>query len=104
LKKRILSTISIYAPLTSVDFHPNGSLVGVGTMGQHASIYDLRDPKTKLAHLVNSDHANVYSIKFETNSFHQQQIQRPTTLTQDVRLPLLILFDCLVSFFRQRKV
>lgn len=61
-------------------------------MGQHASIYDLRDPKTKLAHLVNSDHGNVYSIKFEINSFNQQQIQRPTTLTQDVRIYLSFLF------------
>ena len=50
-----------------MDFHPNGSLVAVGTMGQNASVYDLRDPKTKLSHLVNSNHGNVYSLKFETS-------------------------------------
>jgi WD40 repeat protein len=79
---RILSTISIYAPLTSVDFHPNGSLVAVGTMGQNASVYDLRDPKTRLAHLVHSDHGNVYSVRFETNQ--SVSLPRPTTLTQEV--------------------
>ena len=79
---RILSTISIYAPLTSVDFHPNGSLVAVGTMGQHAAIYDLRDPKTKLAHLINKEHGNVYSIKFETGQ--TTNISKSTTLIQEV--------------------
>ena len=81
--ERILSTISIYAPLTSVDFHPNGSLVAVGTMGQNASVYDLRDPKNKLAHLVNADHGNVYSVRFETSQ--SSTLQRPTTLSQEVR-------------------
>ncbi|CAF4747789.1 unnamed protein product, partial [Rotaria sp. Silwood1] len=81
IQQKILSTISIYAPLTSVDFHPNGSLVAVGTMGQHASVYDLRDPKTKLSHLVNSEHGNVYSVKFETGQ--TINIQRPTTLLQE---------------------
>ena len=87
LTKRILSTISIYAPLTSVDFHPNGSLVAVGTMGQNAAIYDLRDPKNKLAHLVNSEHGNVYSLRFETGqttTTPPTNPQRPTTLPQEV--------------------
>jgi WD40 repeat protein len=85
IQQKILSTISIYAPLTSVDFHPNGSLVAVGTMGQNAAIYDLRDPKNKLAHLVNSDHGNVYSLKFETGQTTTTTTnpQRPTTLTQE---------------------
>ncbi|CAF1342154.1 unnamed protein product [Rotaria sp. Silwood1] len=62
IQQKILSTISIYAPLTSVDFHPNGSLVAVGTM-------------------VNSEHGNVYSVKFETGQ--TINIQRPTTLLQE---------------------
>ncbi|CAF1209230.1 unnamed protein product [Rotaria sordida] len=86
VQQKILSTISIYAPLTSVDFHPNGSLVAVGTMGQHASIYDLRDPKNKLSHLVNSEHGNVYSVKFETGQ--TTNIQRPTTLLQETNKSL----------------
>ena len=76
----MLSTINICVPLTSVDFHPNGSLVAVGTMGQNASVFDLRDPKKKLAHLINEDHGNVYSVRFETK---QINIQRPTTLLQE---------------------
>ncbi|CAF3855402.1 unnamed protein product [Adineta steineri] len=96
VQQKILSTISIYAPLTSVDFHPNGSLVAVGTMGQSASVYDLRDPKTKLAHLVNSEHGNVYSVRFETaqsapttpttttpTPTPTSTLQRPTTLSQE---------------------
>lgn len=62
-----------------MDFHPNGSLVAVGTMGQCASVYDLRDPKNKLAHLVNSEHGNVYSVRFDIG-----QSIRPTTVTQEV--------------------
>ncbi|UJR34332.1 hypothetical protein I4U23_021735 [Adineta vaga] len=81
VQQKILSTISIYAPLTSVDFHPNGSLVAVGTMGQNAAVYDLRDPKNKLAHLVNSDHGNVYSVRFETSQ--TSTLQRPTTISQE---------------------
>ncbi|CAF1382638.1 unnamed protein product [Adineta ricciae] len=81
VQQKVLSTISIYAPLTSVDFHPNGSLVAVGTMGQNASVYDLRDPKNKLAHLVNADHGNVYSVRFETSQ--SSTLQRPTTLSQE---------------------
>jgi hypothetical protein len=56
-------------------------------MGQNAAIYDLRDPKNKLAHLVNSDHGNVYSLKFETGQTTTTTTtnpQRPTTLTQEV--------------------
>lgn len=71
-QQKILSTISIYAPLTSVDFHPNGSLVAVGTMGQHASVYDLRDPKKKLAQFVHGDHNNVYSVRFEMSAAASQ--------------------------------
>jgi hypothetical protein len=52
-------------------------------MGQNAAVYDLRDPKTKLAHLVNSDHGNVYAVKFETGQT-TTNIPRPTTLTQEV--------------------
>ncbi len=52
-------------------------------MGQNAAVYDLRDPKTKLSHLVNSDHGNVYAVKFETGQT-TTNIQRPTTLTQEV--------------------
>jgi hypothetical protein len=81
----MLSTINVCVPLTSVDFHPNGSLVAVGTMGQNASVFDLRDPKKKLAQLVNEDHGNVYSVRFETKqSTAPSSIQRPTTLTQEV--------------------
>ncbi|CAF3042848.1 unnamed protein product [Rotaria socialis] len=86
IQQKILSTISIYAPLTSVDFHPNGSLVAVGTMGQYASVYDLRDPKNKLAHLVNSEHGNVYSVKFDIGQ--TTNIQRPTTLLQETNKSL----------------
>jgi WD40 repeat protein len=98
--KRILSTISVYAPLTSVDFHPNGSLVAVGTMGQNASVYDLRDPKTKIAHLVNSDHKNVYSVRFDMGQ--STTLQRPTTLTQEVSL-YLNYFIYFISICRQIK-
>lgn len=51
-------------------------------MGQNAAVYDLRDPKTKLAHLINSEHGNVYSVKFEIGQ--TTNIQRPTTLSQEV--------------------
>ncbi len=71
-------------------------------MGQNASVYDLRDPKTKLAHLVNSDHGNVYSLKFETGQ--TTNLQRPTTLTQDVYFLFFILFlIILFKYFRQIK-
>jgi len=71
-------------------------------MGQNASVYDLRDPKNKLAHLVNSDHGNVYSLKFETGQ--TTNLQRPTTLTQDVYFLFFILFlIILFKYFRQIK-
>jgi hypothetical protein len=57
-------------------------------MGQNASVYDLRDTKNKLAHLVNSEHGNVYSLKFETGqttTTTTTNLQRPTTITQDVQ-------------------
>jgi len=62
-------------------------------MGQNASVYDLRDPKTKLSHLVNSDHGNVYSVRFETGQ--TTTLQRPTTLTQEVFIQIyfLVLFQ-----------
>jgi hypothetical protein len=85
---RTLSTISVYAPLTSVDFHPNGSLVAVGTMGQNAAVYDLRDPKQKLAHLVNAEHGNVYSVRFDLGpnpAASNAAAARPTTLAHEVR-------------------
>lgn len=59
-------------------------------MGQNASIYDLRDTKNKLAHLVNSDHGNVYSLKFETEQTTTTNLQRPTTLSQEVNIYLFI--------------
>jgi hypothetical protein len=61
-------------------------------MGQNASVYDLRDPKNKLAHLVNSEHGNVYSLKFETGqtTTTTTNLQRPTTLTQDVNFYFLV--------------
>ncbi len=61
-------------------------------MGQNAAIYDLRDPKNKLAHLVNSEHGNVYSLKFETGqtTTTTTNLQRPTTLTQDVNFYFLV--------------
>ena len=65
-----------------MDFHPNGSLVAVGTMGQHASVYDLRDPKKKLAQFVHGDHNNVYSVRFEMSPATSQT--RTNTSTQDV--------------------
>jgi hypothetical protein len=70
-------------------------------MGQNASVYDLRDPKNKLAHLVNSDHANVYSVRFETGqttTTTTTTLPRPTTLTQEVFIFLFIFY--LIKFCR----
>jgi len=61
-------------------------------MGQNAAVYDLRDPKNKLAHLVNSEHANVYSVRFEMGQTTiTNNIQRPATLTQEVNIHFIFL-------------
>jgi hypothetical protein len=68
-------------------------------MGQNASVYDLRDPKNKLAHLVNSDHGNVYSLRFETGqtTTTTANLQRPTTLTQEVFILIYFNYFDLIS-------
>jgi len=67
-------------------------------MGQNASVYDLRDPKNKLAHLVNSDHGNVYSLRFETGqTTTTTNLQRPTTLTQEVFILIYFNYFDLIS-------
>ncbi len=63
-------------------------------MGQNASVYDLRDPKNKLAHLVNSEHGNVYSVRFDIG-----QSTKPTTVTQEV-LVLFFFILIKIKFFK----
>jgi hypothetical protein len=53
-------------------------------MGHDAAVEDLRDPNKKLAHLVNQEHGNVYSVRFDmSQSNTASTLPRPTTLTQE---------------------
>lgn len=66
-------------------------------MGQNASVYDLRDPKQKLSHLVHSEHPNVYSVRFDypQTTFSSSTLPRPTSLstTPDVIIDLFSIFS-----------
>jgi hypothetical protein len=86
--------LAFVCPLTSADFHPNGSLVAVQTMGYSVALDDLPDPNEKWAHLFNKEHGNVYSVRFDISESNTvSSLPRPTTLTQEVLFYQILEFN-----------
>ncbi|CAF0812827.1 unnamed protein product, partial [Didymodactylos carnosus] len=66
--QKLLSSIPLNAPLTSVDFHREGSIIACGTLGHGTYILDLRDMRKIMNTLVNDQHKNVYAVKSKTTT------------------------------------